>query len=96
MTTDYKLGDLVRVKPLAATGTVIRISDRMRHSRYLVEVSGCEPLAYAADDLERLPATPAKVKAVRGQSGALVCGACWWIIDPHVQPCPRCGKAWEL
>lgn len=56
MTTTFNVGDRVRVKPLALVGTVLRVSQTLRKAPYLVDVSGREPRAWSADELEKVPA----------------------------------------
>lgn len=66
--TPLAVGDTVRVKALPRTllGTIVSISTRMRHSRYLVAMPGMEPRGYRADELEQV--TPPAVGA-EGREG---------------------------
>lgn len=104
--SELNVGDKVRVKHLAAIGTIRRVSTRLRHSPYLVEVTGYGTWSYSAEQLEKLPSNtvltlpPAisPIKAVCGASGQLVCGVtnCLRILDPAVPTCPKCGTLWVL
>lgn len=103
--TELQPGDKVRVKPLAAIGTIVRITQSMRHTPYLVQVPGHDTRGYAASDLEKLPAGTittlpppgAPVALVRGPGTSWVCGVrnCWSAIDRNVPTCPRCGTPWK-
>jgi hypothetical protein len=55
MTTTLNVGDKVRVKKLAALGTIISVSSRLRHTPYLVDIPGYGARGYALADLELLP-----------------------------------------
>lgn len=105
MTDTLSCGDKVRVLPLAAIGQIIRISTSMRHTPYLVDVSGYGVRGYGAEDLEKLPEgtvlslppAGAPVALVRGPGTSWMCGVrnCWSPIDRGVPTCPKCGTLWK-
>jgi hypothetical protein len=106
MTDNLSPGDRVRVKPLAAMGTILRVSERLRHTPYLVRVEGYGERGYAASDLAKMEtpapdtasATAAPVAAVRGYNGLWRCGVrgCWRTLDMTQPACIVCGCEWVL
>lgn len=78
MTTDLQAGSKVRVKPLGATGTILRVSTQLRNTPYLVSIPGYGERGYSADQLEPIPVLtlpPKPVAAVRAGQ-VLKCGKC--------------------
>lgn len=104
--TELKADDKVRVKPLAAIGTILRVTRSMRHTPFLVEVYGYGTRGYAAEELEKLPTgtvldlppAGAPVALVRGPGTSRMCGVrnCWSPIDRGVPTCTKCGATWRL
>lgn len=89
--SEITVGDRVRVKPLAAIGTVLRISTMLRHTPYLVDVIGYGTRGYSADDLEKLPTGTVLDLPPAGapQPGwAQFCGSCGAVMAGG--RCPRC------
>lgn len=60
MTIEFAVGDKVRVHPLLAVGQVTRVATgKLKRWPYLVLVPGYGERSFAADELEKLPATAA-------------------------------------
>jgi hypothetical protein len=96
MTTELRPGDRVRVKPLGASGVILRVSTKLRVAPYLVEVQGYGERSYGAEDLQKLVgAVPsaAPVQAVRVGS-VLKCGSCG-SLNLSGTHCRQCNTPWR-
>jgi len=96
MTTELRPSDRVRVKPLDASGVILRVSTKLRVAPYLVEVQGYGERSYAASDLQKLPTITlptAPVQAVRVGS-VLKCGSCG-SLNMSSTHCRQCNTPWR-